>query len=171
MEQKTRLRQLIKERKAHLEEDIIRSMSMKIIENLQSLNEYKNAKLFAENKRIAVPITLREKRNLLASEIMNVDELEPSYFSVLEPKKDFVRPIQQDDIDIILVPGLAFDRRGYRLGYGYGYYDNFLTHKSANTLTIGLGFHFQVVPSVPKDGLDVPVDKIITEKEIITCSR
>ncbi|WP_246091456.1 5-formyltetrahydrofolate cyclo-ligase [Swingsia samuiensis] len=67
--------------------------------------------------------------------------------------------------DVVLVPFLAFDRKGYRLGYGGGYYDRTLTQ--SNVMTVGYGFSFQEVNSVPIDEYDIPLSVIITERETI----
>ncbi|MHC1591910.1 MAG: 5-formyltetrahydrofolate cyclo-ligase, partial [Candidatus Helarchaeales archaeon] len=179
----------ILERRNEMSADEIKNLSRSLLDNLKALNEYMNARTvmffvgkkqevqtldfisreLGNNKRIIVPITLKNERTLLASEILSTSELHPSLFNVLEPKQEFIRPFSIENLDLILVPGLAFDRTGHRLGYGFGYYDNFLKGKKQKTLTIGLAFHFQLVDHVPRNGLDVPVDKIVTEKEIITC--
>lgn len=71
--------------------------------------------------------------------------------------------------DIILCPMLAFDRDGYRLGYGGGFYDRSLENlrKEKNIMAIGVAYHAQEVVSVPHDELDQPLDMIVTEKEVI----
>ena len=125
---------------------------------------------FSEEKRVFVPITVKDERDLIVSEIFNLDELEPAVYSILEPKKELVRLSPRQKMDLIIVPGLAFDRKGSRLGYGFGYYDNFLKKKSKYAKSIGLAFHFQIVESVPINNHDLPVDIIITEKEVIYCS-
>ncbi|HKU48685.1 MAG TPA: 5-formyltetrahydrofolate cyclo-ligase [Nitrososphaera sp.] len=70
-------------------------------------------------------------------------------------------------MDLMLVPGIAFDRDGYRLGYGKGYYDRYLSLKP--TYSIGLAYSFQVTNNVPRHSHDRRVDAIATEKEIISC--
>ena len=125
--------------------------------------------LIEENKNISVPVCIPETTQLFASQIFRMEELAPSQFGLLEPKSDFMRPIEPEKLEIVLVPGLAFDRKGNRLGYGKGYYDGFLTKVSPRTLKIGLAYSFQIVEKVPIDSLDIPLDIIITEKEIINC--
>ncbi|NLI60335.1 MAG: 5-formyltetrahydrofolate cyclo-ligase [Clostridiales bacterium] len=125
-------------------------------------------KLLEEGKNVSVPLCIPERTGLVASRIYHLDELEPSYFGLLEPKKEFIRPVEPQAIEMILIPGLAFDRKGNRLGLGKGYYDRFLTRLSANVLKIGLAYRFQIIEEVPIGSWDVPLDIIITDKEIIT---
>jgi len=69
------------------------------------------------------------------------------------------------DIDVILVPGLAFDRECYRLGWGKGFYDRLL--KRAGGFSLGIAYSFQVLKRLPRDHWDIPVDAVVTEKELI----
>ncbi len=71
--------------------------------------------------------------------------------------------------DAILVPGLAFDHRGYRIGYGAGYYDHFLRDQHT-AIKIGVGYGFQYVPQIPVSEHDVPVDVVITNEGISVCA-
>lgn len=93
------------------------------------------------------------------------DELVEAAFKTLEPSKDKARM----QPDIMLCPLLAFDRRGYRMGYGGGFYDRSIAQISQHkqVLTIGLAFAAQEVSQVPTGEFDVPLDMIVTEEEII----
>jgi len=71
-----------------------------------------------------------------------------------------------DKIDMLIIPGIAFDLKGNRIGYGKGYYDRFLSSRKAN-YKIGLAYEIQVLNNIPNNELDVPVDIIVTEKRII----
>ena len=71
-----------------------------------------------------------------------------------------------ESFELLVVPGLAFDRQGYRLGRGGGYYDRFLARRVASTV-VGLAFSWQIVPEVPRDPWDVPVGAIVTERGVI----
>jgi len=66
-----------------------------------------------------------------------------------------------DEIEVVLVPGMAFDAQGHRLGRGKGYYDRFFTLHPSRFTTIGVCFDFQKVPEVPTDDYDIPVDEVI----------
>src|SRR5690606_27860699 len=72
-------------------------------------------------KRIAVPVTFHEPRVMKPSLLLDFDELELGYYNILTPKKEFIRYIDPKEIDLVIVPGAVFDRRGYRIGYGGGY--------------------------------------------------
>ncbi|MCX5668402.1 MAG: 5-formyltetrahydrofolate cyclo-ligase [Candidatus Omnitrophica bacterium] len=114
-------------------------------------------------KRIAVPVILKEEKRLIAGEIHNrLEDLESQHFGIYQPMQDRVKEIPLDDIDLVVVPGVAFDRKNIRLGRGHGYYDRFLSGLPKRTKTIGLAFDFQVLEDLPQDPHDVPVSKIIT---------
>lgn len=82
-------------------------------------------------------------------------------FGIMEPQADAFTDYEQ--IDLILVPGMAFDRHGHRLGRGKGYYDRFLS-QAKDCYKIGVCFPFQLVDEVPTDEHDVRMDEIITQK-------
>ena len=127
-------------------------------------------KSIIENKKIVVPITIPETKELKISQVLDFNELEIGYYNILTPKKEFLRYIDPKDIDLVLVPGVAFDKNGYRIGYGGGYYDRFLDKLRKDAIKIGLAFDLQLIDKVPKDNYDKSVDIIITENEIINCS-
>ncbi|MBA1334246.1 MAG: 5-formyltetrahydrofolate cyclo-ligase [Firmicutes bacterium] len=121
-------------------------------------------------KRIIIPITQKETRTLLLSEIRDPDsELVPGSYGILEPLPGHMKPYAKEDLDLILVPALAYDPRGFRLGYGAGYYDRFLSALKKPVPTIGLAFEIQVLTEVPTEATDIPVDYIVTENRIINC--
>jgi 5-formyltetrahydrofolate cyclo-ligase len=91
-------------------------------------------------------------------------ELVVSSFGVPEPAGE---PVDLASIDVVCLPGLAFDRDGRRLGYGAGFYDRFLPLLRPDTLTIGVGFSVQLVDEVPVDSHDRLVDLIVTEEGVI----
>lgn len=97
--------------------------------------------------------------------IDSIDALHPGTFGVLEPKGPDEYEMAADNA-IALVPGVAFDRMGYRLGWGKGYYDRFLS--AFNGRTIGLAFDCQIYDAVPIEAHDQPVELVVTESEIIT---
>ena len=114
-------------------------------------------------KRVCVPVILKEDKRLIAGEIRNrLEDLESQHFGIYQPKRDRVREVPLDDIDLVVVPGIAFDRKNIRLGRGHGYYDRFLSGLPSATKTIGLAFDFQVLEDLPKDPHDIPVSKIVS---------
>jgi len=120
-------------------------------------------------KNVFVPIILPECLNLAPSKIFDFDsELEKGKKGILEPKKEYYRLFPPEDIDLIIIPGVAFDLNGNRIGRGFGYYDNFLRKVHPSAKIIALAFEMQVVKKIPNDKNDIPVHKIITEKRIIS---
>lgn len=119
-------------------------------------------------KNVFVPIILPECRNLAPSKILDFDvELEKGKKGILEPKKEYYRLFSPENIDLIIVPGVAFDLSGNRIGRGFGYYDNFLIKVRSSTKIIALAFEIQIVEKIITNKNDIPVHKIITEKRII----
>jgi len=124
----------------------------------------------SNNIRVIIPVCMPKTRTLLLSELKNIhDDLAESHFGLLEPKQDKIRPVDAREISLILVPGAVFDPRGYRIGYGAGYYDRFLSGPAKGIPTFGLAFECQMIEKVPRDEYDMPVDYIFTEDRIIDC--
>ena len=117
-------------------------------------------KLIKLKKTVLLPKV--EKDNILPIIISNISNLKVGFAGIKEPE-GFTFP--KEKIDIVVVPAIAYDKRGYRLGYGKGFYDRFL--KDFQNLKIGLAYDFQVVDKLPNDTFDIPVDIIITPKEVI----
>ena len=110
-----------------------------------------------------------EANEIVPIRIFTLDELEPSRsMKVLEPKlsvrQDASRQVLPEQIDVVLVPGLAFDRFGNRLGRGKGYYDRFLRRLPDNVLTIGLAFDGMIRNHIPHDENDQPVKMVVSEQ-------
>ncbi len=172
-------------------QELIIQKSERILANLMNLEEYNSSKVILvysgkatevqteklirhalKDKRVILPITNVEKRILEISEIKNYDlELECAVFNILEPKREYYRPINIDIIDLVVVPGVCFDYRGNRLGYGYGYYDKLLTIVNRPIPFVGLAFEFQLVENIPNSYHDVPVHIVVTEKRVIKCGN
>jgi 5-formyltetrahydrofolate cyclo-ligase len=88
-------------------------------------------------------------------------------FGAMEPAGG--RELDPSELDLVIVPGVAFDRSGNRLGFGAGYYDRFLPRTRAGVPKIAIGFALQVLPEVPTGRTDHRVDAIVTESEVIRC--
>lgn len=184
------LRKQILDKRSQLTPQEIKEKSKSIENRLFSLVEYKQSnfifsfisfrdevhtheiiKTSLDNgKRIGVPITVVEPRKLLVSEIKDFDEeLEMGYYDILAPKEEYQRIVSPDLVDLVLVPGVAFDERGYRVGYGGGYYDRFFSGLKRDVVKIGLCYELQILSQVPIDSYDIPVDYILTERRLIKC--
>ena len=115
-----------------------------------------------------VPKALPKTRELIPSQILDWDsELAPGAYNIPEPRDDALRPCKPEDIDLLIVPGVAFDSKGNRLGYGGGYYDRFFPMLKPGVLLVALVFDLQIQPEIPVDEWDRRVDMVITEKRII----
>lgn len=115
------------------------------------------------SKIVAVPKCIAGTRNMKFYVIKSIDDLEVATFSVLEPKLDLCSELIEFDNAICIIPGLAFDVNGYRLGYGKGYYDRFLD-KSPNVNKIGICYCSCTTNNLARGKFDIPVNIIITEK-------
>jgi len=100
-----------------------------------------------------------------AAEVRPGSRLEATDYGPKEPVERIA--VDPERIDAVITPGLAFDRRGARLGYGGGYYDRYLARLEAHAARIGICFAEQVVDAVPDEALDQPVDLIVTDGEVI----
>ena len=163
-------------------------LSQKICEAFTALPEYKaaNTVMFyvdvrsevrtrhylatalTHGKKIVVPYCVDGELELFHLEDMN--ELELGAYKILEPRKELrdvpAKKVQPKDLDLIMVPGVAFDRRGARMGHGFGYYDKLLQHARPDAPFIALAFECQFFPEIPTQAHDVFMDKIITEAAV-----
>jgi 5-formyltetrahydrofolate cyclo-ligase len=119
-------------------------------------------KALAEGKRVVLPKV--KGKNLALFEIREFDkDIHAGAWGIPEPHEN--KPAFLADVELIIVPGLAFDERGNRLGYGKGYYDKLLS--AFPKTTAALAFEAQIVPEVPVTEHDIPVKLIVTEKRVI----
>ncbi len=180
---KQAIRQKICEKRKALSPDLYAEKSALIREKLESLPEFQDAEkvlvyistpeevatheltksCIESNKKVYVPKVLNE--GLAICPILSWNELKPGAFGILEPC-EIPSPTNPEEIDLILVPGIAFDPKGHRIGYGKGFYDSLL--KSTRGIKIGLAFHEQIIDEVPAESHDVPLDLIITDSLILT---
>lgn len=172
-------------RKAQLEKD---SISEKIVERFMQLDEYAAAKTvmfyldvrdevrtrqalpaaIASGKRIVVPYCVDGELELFWLE--NMDELELGMYRILEPTESMRtverKKLQPTDLDLVMVPGVAFDRNGGRTGHGKGYYDKLLQHARLDAPLIALSFECQLFDKIPAESHDIFMDKVVTEAAV-----
>lgn len=181
-EVKKNLRAKHKEIRNSMAQEEKESLDLRIFDKLVSLSLFRNAKLILtyvstnievdtkrlisyalkQGKRVAVPRCIDNTRLMKFYEITSLDDLEKHTFGVLEPILDRCEPVENFDSSICILPGLAFDKRGYRLGYGKGYYDRFLAGYYG--MCVGLCYHENMEERVPRGRYDRPANYIITEK-------
>ena len=175
------IRSQIKSKRELLSQEEISQKSEIIRNKLFSLPEYKKAKMILyyvsfgsevdthdmikeslETKTVVAPKF--EEDELKLSKIRSFNDLEKGSYDILEPKK--LREINEKKIDLIIVPGVAFDKNRHRIGFGQGHYDRLLKN-FLKVEKIALAFNMQIVDKIPNEEWDVRVDKIITEDNII----
>lgn len=117
------------------------------------------------NKKVCVPLIISKKDAMEAIYINSLEDLEANYMGILEPKYNKDNVAKAEDIDVVFVPGLAFDTNGGRLGYGGGFYDRFLKNLKKQAVKIALAYENQIVDYVPMEPLDVKTDYIISNKK------
>jgi 5-formyltetrahydrofolate cyclo-ligase len=175
---RNQIRQLLKTQE---EEDRLRKSSL-ILDKLMATPEFQASKtiLFyasfggevetfammkkamALGKRVALPLILKDQRGMIPKLINNLEEdLENGPYGIRQPRAMAAGDLRAGELDLAIVPGLAFDRKGNRLGRGAGYYDRFLASLPRDIPSIGLGFDFQLRDDLPVSGHDVPLSRII----------
>ena len=119
----------------------------------------------ASGKRIVVPYCLNGELELFWLE--NMDELELGMYRILEPKVELrdvaAKRLTPTDLDLVMVPGVAFDRNGGRTGHGKGYYDKLLQHARKDAPLVALSFECQLFEEIPAESHDIFMDKVVTE--------
>jgi len=119
------------------------------------------SKALLSGKQVALPVVELNRRNLIPTLILSMEELHKSTYGIMEPHRNPAKELGLKDLDAVVVPGLAFDQRNYRLGHGAGYYDRFLSALPKSIVTIGLAFDFQLTESLPTEPHDVRLAQII----------
>lgn len=115
----------------------------------------------AEGKEVYAPRCLDGKGAMAFYRVRSQKELVPGRFGLLEPNPQELFPVRETADALCLVPGLSFDEEGYRLGYGKGYYDRFLTEH--HVMTVGLCYGELLLPKLPRGPYDRQVNCLVTE--------
>lgn len=126
----------------------------------------------AAGKRVCVPLTLPAESRLAPYQISDPSQdLVPGYCQIPEPDAQRLPLVRPAEIEVIILPGSAFDLNGGRLGYGGGYYDRFISQEAPTALRIGLAFELQVTASLPLLAHDQRLHLLITEERILRFDR
>lgn len=183
-ELKKEIRKSIIEKRNKIKNKDKTSMDKKIIESFKKEDSYKkargifiyigfgseiNTKVIIEDalkkgKEVYVPKV--KGKEMLLIKIDSLENLVTSSYGILEPIGDN-NNFDVDKLDLLVMPGVAFDNSGNRIGYGGGYYDRFLEKNKTNAEKIALAYEFQILNLINNEKHDVKVDKIITEERII----
>ncbi len=160
-------------------------LDIKITERIKSLSEYKNAKtIFAfiskdievntkevlldalsSGKKVAVPLCDTENTEMKFYYINSYDDLKKGYYGIMEPDKEKCKPAGYNDAELMIVPGLAFNRKGFRLGFGKGYYDRYIPDYKG--ITVGVCYDECIENEIMLSPFDKAVDMVVTDKNII----
>jgi 5-formyltetrahydrofolate cyclo-ligase len=120
------------------------------------------------DKKIVVPYCVDGELELF--HLTSMDELAIGMYKILEPKPELrslpEKHFSPEQLDLVMVPGVAFDRSGARMGHGFGYYDKLLQHARPDAPLIALAFECQLFPEIPTQEHDIFMDRIITEKAV-----
>ena len=131
------------------------------------------AEAVGQGKRLAAPYVTKE--GLKAALVEGRPDLVPARFGLVEPaeriRQDAARNCAPESVDLFVVPGLAFDRLGGRVGFGRAYYDGLLAKANPGAAFVAVCFHSQLVPNVPMLDHDIPMHLIVTEREVIRIAK
>lgn len=173
------LRDKIRRMKGNYSSKDLEEMSLNVIRNLKEQELYKKSKTIllyysmpdevdtkllihtSREKNIVLPVVTKD--GLVLKKYISEDDLYLSKYGINEPLGDIF--VDYDDIDLVIVPGVAFDRSFNRMGRGMGYYDGLLP--KINAPKVAICFDFQLIDHVPVDARDVKMDTIVCESEII----
>lgn len=185
MDKKTLRKELVQKRDL-LSKKEIEEMSKLIEENLFSTSLFKNASdififvsyrsevnthdiiktALSYNKNIYIPIVDPKTKTMKASRLKDFSCLEKNYMNILEPTKESIDIVDPNKIDLVIVPGLLFDRNGYRIGYGGGFYDKFFASLDMEVNKLGIGYDFQYTTgNIEHEDYDIPVNYFLSEKK------
>jgi 5-formyltetrahydrofolate cyclo-ligase len=121
-------------------------------------------------KQLVLPIVQAEQRQLALYAINDLErDVAPGFQGILEPQRQGTSPVRVEDVQLAIVPGVAFDPQGGRLGLGAGFYDRLLSRFPPGVPKIGLAFDFQIIPRLPRHSHDIAMDAIVTESRVISC--
>ncbi len=184
-QQKQLMRTELKKQLASLEHDEIQRQSAQLAQYLIKQTFWQSAEVIGltiarkgevatrslietawqQGKRVAVPRVNRETKQMHFYQITDFTQVESTFMGLKEPNTTICSKFDKSEIDTLVVPGLAFDNQGYRLGYGGGYYDRFL--EDYEGVTVALALSTQLITSIPKEGHDLPVRFVITPEGVI----
>jgi 5-formyltetrahydrofolate cyclo-ligase len=129
--------------------------------------------LWQGGKGVVLPLVTGATLSLVR--VRSAAELAPGAFGIPEPGPAISaraeRRVQPSEVELFLVPGVAFDRHGGRIGYGKGFYDRLLARARAGAVTVGLAYESQIVPGIPAGPKDVRLRHLVTERQVYTFDR
>ncbi len=188
-DEKSELREKLKHIRDSVDRGLAETSSLMVWNILKARVEYQKAKgigafasipheintypilegALSSGKKLYLPKVSKDKEYFEFYPVTDLKNLQPGPFGIQEPTS--TKAADWEDLDLVLVPGLAFDRKGNRLGFGKGFYDRVLPRLKKSCLIVGLGYAFQLVEQVPAGIHDVPVKAILCETGYIHCAK
>ncbi len=124
-------------------------------------------KMLSEKKKVVIPYTDTVNTVIIPSELKDMErDLIKSKFGYYEPAPERIVPVKPEELDLVVVPGVVFDKNLNRIGFGKGYYDRILCKLKKDAKAVAVAYDFQVLEEVPSEEHDIKMDMIITEKNI-----
>lgn len=168
----------------------ITNLNVKLYNNLKQIIDFKNIKristymatdnevqtdllikdAFEQDITIIIPV-LKPNHQLCFTEINQFTTFYHNKLGILEPTKNCINYTSGINVDLVIVPGIVWNHSGHRIGYGFGYYDKYINLLNKNINTVGLSYEFQIFDNIPIEKYDMPVNKLVTENQIIYCKR
>jgi len=188
MNEKVKIRGKLLKVRENIPDKIRAIKNDKITENLMKLDVFKNAEhillyyshnseadtkilieKYVDEKYIYLPV-IRGKSHFQAVPIKRPLNLRAGFLGIPEPIDTEPSSAFDDMVELVIVPGVGFDKKGNRLGMGKGYYDKYFEQYN-KTIKVGLAYEEQILDSIPKDKYDKPVDYIVTDQNVYICNR
>ncbi|SFJ72903.1 5-formyltetrahydrofolate cyclo-ligase [Thermoflavimicrobium dichotomicum] len=116
-------------------------------------------------KKVVLPRVNPKERTMSCYQVESFAELKPGSYGILEPPADPEKEVHPAELSLVVVPGVAFDHQGYRLGYGGGYYDRFFS-QYPSCLRVGVAYPEQIVETVYPESHDQPLNYLVTSQGI-----
>lgn len=186
---KARIRKRMLKQRNEMTKEQVKELSKRITNTVKKIPVYKTSKTVMlylnfgneidsseiikdcidSGKTVVLPFCDPKTMEIIPTRIKDLDlALDTNKMGYSQPRKDMLDPVDTSEIDLIILPGIAFDRKGFRVGFGAGYYDRFLGNLHFEIPTIGLAYDFQIEDSFIKmESYDIPVDYVMTEDRII----
>lgn len=163
--EKTKIRLHMREIRDALDEETRALKNAAIADRIMSLDEFKAADAVMAYVAFGSEADPEPAMRVAAGEGKRV--MIPDFFGLLELTGVYASHAEASDVDLVLIPGIAFDERGYRLGYGGGWYDRFSTKLHGGVKMVGLAFEEQIIPEIPSEPHDLLLDLILTDGRVI----
>lgn len=187
---KKELRKRLLQQRKELSREDCRKASKSICKRLTALDLYKEAdmifayssikneiscdylieKAIADGKKVALPRVINSEDNDIEMQFFYIDEnaeLESGFMGICEPEEDYSTLAVPSGKTLIVLPGIAFDRKFARIGYGKGFYDRYLSLYGENSQSVAVCYDFQLFDEIPSDEHDIPAGAIVTPTEVL----